>query len=122
MTFPAVRSSNSSPGRAPVISEGMTCASEQVMNIAWGEAPSLRVAACSRSPRTLLWKVRAWSINDCMEVDSFVLMAGMEDRPDVRAARPVPASNAGEPSDQQRKIGSRGPDARVHRRAEAPAP
>jgi hypothetical protein len=54
------------------------------MNITWGETPSLREAACSRPPLTLWWNVRAWSINDCMEVSSFVLMTGMEDRSDAR--------------------------------------
>ncbi|GAA3826531.1 hypothetical protein GCM10022226_54090 [Sphaerisporangium flaviroseum] len=64
------------------------------MNIAWGETPSRRVAACSRPPLTFWWNVRAWSINDCMAVDSFGLMTGMEDQPDARA-RPVPRVTCG---------------------------
>lgn len=60
--LPAVRSSKSSPGRAPVIRAGTTLESEQVMNRTWGDWPSASLANSSgRCPN-----VRALSMRGCM--------------------------------------------------------
>ncbi len=61
--LPALRSSNISPGRAPVMSAGMTRESEQVMNNASGYCPSasFRYSPLSKSTRVL--NVRARSSN-----------------------------------------------------------
>ncbi len=46
--LPAVRSSNRPPGRAPVISDGTTRESEQVMNSASGDCPAANAARSAR--------------------------------------------------------------------------
>jgi hypothetical protein len=61
--LPAFRSSNISPGRAPVIRAGITRESEQVMNNASGNCPtaSFRYSSLSKSTRRLNDRARSSS-------------------------------------------------------------
>jgi hypothetical protein len=79
MTFPAVRSSNRSPGPAPVIRDGTTRASEQEMNIACGTTFDFRAVNCSLRAETCSWNTRAWSISDCMGILRTAPMMGKEE-------------------------------------------